>query len=248
MYSFRMGNDLHIRWSIERNGIAEDFSGKTVSVRLLNPFGRATRINYTIEGNVVNILFSGMHQILVGYYNLLIIENEDEPNMYTLDRPNAFKLVPHSCEACDRKTLDITSDFCVPANGLSAYEIAKANGYVGSEKEWLLSLKGAEGKSAYELWLSKGNSGTMQDYLDSLKGEKGDNGKSAYEVWLTEGNQGSVDDYLASIKGEKGDPGKDGNLIYPTYVVDTEMHLKVNSDVDTKRLILSNNGHMTINV
>ena len=30
-------------------------------------------------------------------------------------------------------------------NGLSAYEIAVANGFVGTEKEWLNSLKGAQG-------------------------------------------------------------------------------------------------------
>lgn len=31
------------------------------------------------------------------------------------------------------------------ANGLSAYEIAKKNGYVGTEQNWLASLKGATG-------------------------------------------------------------------------------------------------------
>lgn len=36
---------------------------------------------------------------------------------------------------------------------------------------------GADGKSAYQIWLEEGNVGTEQDFLDSLKGEDGINGK-----------------------------------------------------------------------
>ena len=35
---------------------------------------------------------------------------------------------------------------------------------------------GADGKSAYDIWLEQGNVGSEQDFLDSLKGEKGDKG------------------------------------------------------------------------
>jgi hypothetical protein len=45
--------------------------------------------------------------------------------------------------------------------GKSAYEIAQVNGFVGSEKEWLLSLKG-----------SKGDKGE--------KGDKGNKGAAGY--------------------------------------------------------------------
>ena len=60
--------------------------------------------------------------------------------------------------------------------GKSAYEIAKENGFEGSEEKWLESLKGQdgesiEGKSAYEIWLEQGNTGTEEDFLNSLKGE-----------------------------------------------------------------------------
>lgn len=73
-------------------------------------------------------------------------------------------------------------------NGKSAYEIAVANGYVGSEDEWLLSLKGRDGSpgrdgrnglSAYELADGELLFGTVGKWLESLKGEtgaKGDNG------------------------------------------------------------------------
>ena len=45
------------------------------------------------------------------------------------------------------------------------YDIAVENGFVGSEEEWLASLKG---DSAYDIWLSQGNTGTVEDFLHSL--------------------------------------------------------------------------------
>lgn len=48
--------------------------------------------------------------------------------------------------------------------GLSAYQVAKSNGYTGSEKEWLASLKGATGAT--------GPAGK-----DGAKGEKGETGQ-----------------------------------------------------------------------
>lgn len=38
-------------------------------------------------------------------------------------------------------------------------------------------LNGTDGKSAYQIWLDGGNVGTEQDFLDSLKGTDGINGK-----------------------------------------------------------------------
>lgn len=48
--------------------------------------------------------------------------------------------------------------------GYSAYEIAVQNGFVGTESEWLESLKGADGYTPI-----KG-----VDYFDGAKGDKGD--------------------------------------------------------------------------
>jgi len=55
-------------------------------------------------------------------------------------------------------------------SGKSAYEIAVANGYVGSETDWLSSL---EGKSAYQIAVDLGFSGTEQEWLLSLKDQNG---------------------------------------------------------------------------
>lgn len=76
-------------------------------------------------------------------------------------------------------------------DGKSAYEVAVENGYVGSETDWLASLKGADGID--------GTNGS-----DGQDGAKGDDGDSAYQVWLDAGNTGSVQDYLDSLKGDNG--------------------------------------------
>ena len=70
----------------------------------------------------------------------------------------------------------------IGATGLSAYELAKAEGFEGSLTEWVASLKGEAGKSAYELAKEAQNfTGSLTEYLASLKGV---NGKSAYQSYL----------------------------------------------------------------
>lgn len=68
----------------------------------------------------------------------------------------------------------------VDVSGLSAYDIAKANGFIGTEAAWLASLKGDRG--------AKGE-----------QGEPGETGASAYELWLDEGNAGDKKDFLADL-------------------------------------------------
>lgn len=89
--------------------------------------------------------------------------------------------------------------------GLSAYEIAVAGGYTGTQAEWLESLKGKDGEdgaSAYELAVAGGYEGTESEWLESLKGEAG---LSAYEVAVLQGYMGTAEEWLASLKGEPGD-------------------------------------------
>ena len=49
--------------------------------------------------------------------------------------------------------------------GKSAYEIAVEHGFVGSEEEWLESLKG---KSAYEVAVDLGYEGTADEWVESI--------------------------------------------------------------------------------
>lgn len=67
--------------------------------------------------------------------------------------------------------------------GLSAFEVAKAGGYVGSEVEWLLSLRGKDGASG--LNGVAGQNG--QDGRDGRDGERGERGRDALELEILDG-------------------------------------------------------------
>lgn len=75
--------------------------------------------------------------------------------------------------------------------GESAYQVAVDNGFVGTESEWLASLKGDPGE--------KGDKGAPGD-----DGADGTNGESAYQIWLDNGNTGSEQDFLDSLVGPAG--------------------------------------------
>jgi hypothetical protein len=86
------------------------------------------------------------------------------------------------------------------ADGKSAFEIAVENGFIGTEAEWLESLKGKDGKDGVD-----GKNG--QD------GKDGIDGKSAYEIAIANGYLGTESEWLESLKGKNGidgQPGKDG--------------------------------------
>ena len=106
--------------------------------------------------------------------------------------------------------------------GKSAYQVAVDNGFVGTEDEWLASLKqgpkgdqgepgkqGADGKSAYQVAVDNGFVGTEDEWLASLKGEKGDQGPKGdpgeQGIQGPKGNPGEQ-----GIQGPKGNPGEQG--------------------------------------
>ena len=83
--------------------------------------------------------------------------------------------------------------------GKSAYEIAKENGFDGTEAEWLASLKGAPGAAG-------------------ANGKDGENGKTPYV-----GENGNwyigADDTGKPSRGAKGEPGTDG--VTPTFGIES---------------------------
>lgn len=118
-------------------------------------------------------------------------------------------------------------------NGKSAYEIAVDNGFVGTETDWLESLKGADGRDGID-----GKDGTMgpqgeqgppgadgqpgrdgingSDGRDGIDGQPGKdgadgiNGKSAFEIAVDNGFVGTEAEWLESLKGKDGAVGPQG--------------------------------------
>lgn len=87
-------------------------------------------------------------------------------------------------------------------DGASAYEIAVANGFKGTEQEWLKSLEGAPGQDGKDGAPGKdGKDGyTPIKGVDYFDGEPGINGKDGVP-----GEKGEKGD-----KGDKGEPGEQG--------------------------------------
>ena len=94
-------------------------------------------------------------------------------------------------------------------DGKSAYEIAVENGFVGTESEWLESLKGADGKDGTDGLPGKdGIDG--KNGADGHDGVNGIDGKSAYEIAVANGFIGTESEWLESLKGSDGRDGIDG--------------------------------------
>lgn len=159
MKKIRFGNDIPIAWTINRNDQPEDFTGKELRLTMIGTSGTTEVTDYTVEGNVLRWMFWGKDQHKPSTYHFCLVENGGEEGMFTIDTCDVLRLVGRSCAAddCDGPfTVQITSNIddkgvtcssviTVPANGLSAYEIAVMHGFEGSEEEWLASLKGEKG-------------------------------------------------------------------------------------------------------
>lgn len=88
-------------------------------------------------------------------------------------------------------------------DGKSAYEIAIEHGFVGTETEWLESLKGVDGKDGVN-----GKDGCDgRNGADGLPGRDGIDGKSAYIIAVEHGFTGTENEWLQSLKGADGKDG-----------------------------------------
>lgn len=114
------------------------------------------------------------------------------------------------------------------SNGKSAYEIAVENGFVGTEQEWLDSLKGKDGQNAIAptveiddggYWVINGKATNVlavgvdgKDGKDGINGKDGKDGTtptisiSSDNYWIINGVKTNI-----KAKGEDGKDGTDGN-------------------------------------
>ncbi len=84
--------------------------------------------------------------------------------------------------------------------GASAYQVAVANGFVGTEAQWIASLAGPPGAPG-----EKGDQGDQG--IQGVAGTSGDpgadgiDGASAYEIALANGFVGTQEEWLESLVG-----------------------------------------------
>ena len=97
-------------------------------------------------------------------------------------------------------------------NGKSAFEIAVENGFVGTEADWLESLKGRDGADGKDGVDGQPGRDGMNgfDGRDGQPGKDGAEGKSAFEIAVENGFVGIETEWLESLKGKDGADGRDG--------------------------------------
>lgn len=92
------------------------------------------------------------------------------------------------------------------APGKSAYEVAVENGFIGTETQWLASLKGRDGRDGVD-----GINGTNgKDGVNGTNGTDGAPGKSAYQTAVDGGYKGTEAEWLLTLKGTDGVNGTNG--------------------------------------
>ena len=97
MKKIRLHNDIHVSWGITTNGKQESLEAKTLKVQLVVYNKVITIPDFSINGNVISFEFSGSQQKYCGVYTL-VCRDTTNGNLSTIDKTEAFELVPHSDE------------------------------------------------------------------------------------------------------------------------------------------------------
>ena len=196
MKTIRKGNDIVVRWRIFRYGQEYDIAlyRESISLVLSNMGEKKEITDYSIvDVNTIVFKYRAEDQGL-GIYRLLLID-KSRNSTRIIEECNAFRLVNTSDAANNDDTLEsaititLTSELTAPADGLSAYEVALQNSFIGTEEEWLQSLKGEQGPQGIQ-----GDKGDKGD-----RGEQGEKGLSAYQVAIANGFVGTEAEWLQSL-------------------------------------------------
>lgn len=155
MKKIRIGNDIVIKWRITIGGKEVNLEGLDLSLYISTTYQPRRAIAFTVAGNEITATYKGAEQKVTGVYRLTLYRNEGENAQSILDACDAFELVSCSCLTVDAAfggaevELPI-ADLGVGIPGLSAYEIAVAEGFVGTQAEWIASLSAASEAAAAE--------------------------------------------------------------------------------------------------
>lgn len=138
MKTFRIGNPVPLRWPILTNGNPTPLADRQFTLFLSDQYGQTNEVSFDIEDNYVYFTYLPLDQKRTGVYRLTLYENIGTPNQACVD-VLAFCLVAHSEEIpADMavEELELGAREVTAIRGRSAYEIAVAYGYEGTEEEW----------------------------------------------------------------------------------------------------------------
>lgn len=153
MKRIRIGNDIHLSWTILRNGEPEDFGDKNVEVQLIHTLSHTfIPIEWGINENVIEFDFFGKDQKRTGAYKVILTENRGEEGMSTLDNCEAFYLVDHTCKERNDDTCGCLKVQSVSLTG--EFALSGGAGIAGSRY-------GSTTTGVYDLSANGGGAGTL---------------------------------------------------------------------------------------
>lgn len=136
MKKIRIGNDIRITMTVLRNGRPEDLSSSILKLNLKNAVKTIAVEDFTVSGNVVEFVFLGKEQRQNGVYTITLYEFYDDGGQSVVDKCDAFRLVPCSCQTGGEDEPNITTESIEVSVD---YEINRAGG--GTDDYSLLSNK-----------------------------------------------------------------------------------------------------------
>lgn len=206
MKKIRIHNDIHVSWGITTNGKQESLEAKTLQVQLV-VYNRVIDVSdFTIKGNVVSFEFSGSQQKYCGVYTL-VCRDTTNGNLSTIDKTEAFELVPHSEEEQGTDNPNVALEVVTLNTDRDSSTIGRAATIEIGEVKTLRS-----GAAAYVRNSGTTNAAVLDFGIPS--GSNGDDGMSGYGISAepasvtfntdSKGNISSSQDKLIRMKAYLG--------------------------------------------
>ena len=206
MKKIRLHNDIHVSWGITTNGKQESLEAKTLQVQLV-VYNKVIAIpDFSINGNVISFEFSGSQQKYCGVYTL-VCRDTTNGNLSTIDKTEAFELVPHSEEEQGTDNPNVALEVVTLNTDRDSSTIGRAATIEIGEVKTLRS-----GAAAYVRNSGTTNAAVLDFGIPS--GSNGNDGMSGYGISAepasvtfntdSKGNISSIQDKLIRMKAYLG--------------------------------------------
>lgn len=246
MKKIRLHNDIHVSWGITTNGKQESLEAKSLQVQLV-VYNRVIDIpDFTIKGNVISFEFSGSQQKYCGVYTL-VCRDTTNGNLSTIDKTEAFELVPHSEEEQGTDNPNVALEVVTLNTDRDSSTIGRAATIEIGDVKTLHS-----GAAAYVRNSGTSNAAVLDFGIPS--GSNGDDGMSGYGISAepasvtfntdSKGNISSSQDKLIRMKAYLG--GQETDDVTIVGLSTTNFVNTVSAESDEKSFYLRGSDLQTV--
>ena len=246
MKKIRLHNDIHVSWGITTNGKQESLEAKTLQVQLVVYNKVITIPDFSINGNVISFEFSGSQQKYCGVYTL-VCRDTTNGNLSTIDKTEAFELVPHSEEEQGTDNPNVALEVITLNTDRDSSTIGRAATIEIGEVKTLRS-----GAAAYVRNSGTTNAAVLDFGIPS--GSNGNDGMSGYGISAepasvtfntdSKGNISSSQDKLIRMKSYLG--GQEIDDVTIVGLITTNFANTVSAESDGKSFYLRGSDLQTV--